>query len=813
MSAWHLDFLHDLRHSARALRGTPSFTFAAVLVLALGIGASTVIFSVFKSVLLQPLPFERPERLIKLWNQRPGVDDPLEIFSDGEYHELAERNRTLESLAAYFPNQNTNLSSSSRPITVSSAKVTADFFSTLGTTPLMGRNFLPEEDLPGTDDAVVLSYGLWQRRFGSDPEIIGRSIQVDGAPKRVVGVMPRGFSYPSAGTEIWLPLALERVNVNYNSRQYLYAVGRIKSSVSFEMVKDDIAGVAAQITAEKLTRYPGTEAYPVLLRDDLLQGAEKPLFLLAIIVAWVLLIACANVAGLFLARSTAVERDLAMRVALGASRSRVIRQVLTENLLLSLLAGGLGVLLAYLGLRALLILDPGGLPRLVESRIDGGVLAFALLVTLVASGLTGLAPALRSSRLNLSQSLKEGGGRAGGARSHLRAQNVLVVAEVALSFMLLIGAGLLGKSLLSLLRVDPGFRTENVLTFQAFLPPEKYQASTQVVDFFHEALEKIRSLPGVQDAGASTVAPLSGEESRGFAWIEGVEPSPDILPPLLDMRWIVPGYLQALGVPLVEGRLIDDQDEPLDPLVTVVSKSLADVLWPGESALGKRFKLSRRPTDSTPWRTVIGVVGDVRDASLDAAASRTAYFPHRQEPWSRNLYIAIQSANDPETLISLIRNTIQGIDADQPIFAVRTIADMMSISVAQQRFTASLVAIFAVLALTMASVGLYGVVSYGVGQRTREMGIRMALSSSPRSVLKMVLREGFTLALLGVGIGFVGALFLGRYIESLLFGVAPIDPSTFAQVAAVLIAAALLASYAPARHATNVDPIVALRSE
>ncbi len=807
----------DLRYGFRMLARNPGFTAVAVLTLALGIGANTAIFSVVNAVLLRPLPYEEPERLVMVWNELTKEGLPQLWFSEPELIDYRQRQQSFEGMAA-FSGGGGNLTGRGEPLRVTAANVSANFFPLLRVDAFLGRTFTPEEDTPGNDRVIVLEHGFWQRRFGGDPAIIGETVSLSDNPYTVIGVMPSGFTFPDGTVDLWTPLAIDTADPNGRGSHYLRVLARLKSGVTFEQASADMHNIAKQMEQDYPDYYRPDRAwntYLIPLHESEVGEVRPALLVLLGAVGFVLLIACTNVANLLLARAAVREKEVAIRAALGAGRLRIVRQLLTESVLLALLGGSGGLLLAMWGTDGLVLLSPAGLPRLNEIAVNEWVLGFTLLVSVIAGVLFGLVPALHASRPDLHNTLKEGGRSAAGAGHH-RLRGLLVVSEVALSLVLLIGAGLMIKSFYRLLQVNPGYRTENVLTFRLALPSARYAENHQVVGFYERLLEKISALADVRTAGAVSHLPLGGAYSSGSVFVEELPPSSPHFPFGYfesDRRYTTPGYFRAMGMNLLKGRLLEESDHAEAPLVTVVDESFARRAWPAEpNPIGKRVAVNQTPDGEPLWRTVVGVVRHVKNYGLDTEGREQIYFPHAQFPIS-TMFVTVRTGGDPVVAQAAVRNQVAALDPSLPLFNVATMEERLAESVAQPRFNVLLLGIFAAVALVLAAIGIYGVISYSVSQRTHEIGIRMALGAQPRDIFRLVVGQGMVLTLIGVGVGLAASFALTRFLESLLFGVSATDPVTFAGVALLLAAVALLACYVPARRATRVDPLVALRYE
>ena len=795
----------DVRYGLRLLARSPGFTAVAVLALALGIGANTLIFTFINARLLQPLPFRDPDRLVALWSveREGGVTWNV---AHPDYLDWREQNRTFEELAALSEGSYT-LTGGQEPEWLIGRLASATVFAVLGVKPALGRGFLPEEDRLGADRVVVLSHGLWLRRFAGNPGIVGQVVRLNQEPHTVIGVLPRGFRLGSADYDVWVPLALDPAKAHRGNR-FLQVVARLKPGVT-------IAGAQAEITtiADRLaSQYPNSNAHLGAEVDSLRELYVRPfrpaLLVLMAAVALVLLIACANVANLMLARAAARQKEIAIRAALGARRGRIVRQMLTESSLLSLAGGVLGLLLALWGARALHATLPQRMQSAEPPGLDVVVLAFIVAVSLLTGIAFGLAPAWGVARADLHETLKEGGRSSAAGLRHGRLRAALIVSEVALAIVLLTGAGLLIKSFARLMAVAPGFRPENVLTMGVPLPRARYAEPRQWRAFFEQALERIRALPGVRHAAATSLLPMNGSNT---VWSFAIEGRPEPLPgqfPTAGYRAVTPDYFRVMGIPLLRGRHLTEQDREGAPFAVIINEAMAGRYWPNEDPLGRRIQ-SRGTND---WGTVVGVVGNIKFSGLEGQASPEMFWAHSQRPRS-GIILVIRTASEPAALASGVRAAIREVDRDQPVARIRTLESIVEESVAPRRITMLLLGTFAALALVLAGVGLYGVMSYLVAQRSHEIGLRMALGAQRGEVLGLVVRQGMVLAVIGAGIGLAGALALTRLMSTLLFGVTARDPVVFVAVPAALGVVALAASFFPARRASRVDPLVALRYE
>jgi predicted permease len=805
----------DLRYGARMLRTNPGFTSIAVITLALGIGANTAIFSVVNAVLLRPLQYSDPDRLVQVWQNFPQLGANQVTVSAPEFLDYKGQNRVFERMAAFRP-QGYILTGGSEPERIFGARVSADLFPLLGVAPALGRTFLHEEDQIGGPRAVILSHGLWQRRFGSDATLIGKSLTLDGESFTVVGVMPPGFQFPpQRQNELWANVPFDANDLNRRGWRPLGVIARLKSGVSADQATAELKTIAGRFPASG----PVPSAYAVSLQEQVVGRVRRALLVMLGAVSFVLLIACANVANLLLSQAAARQREMAIRAAVGAGRARLIRQLFVEGLPLSLLGGGVGLLLAVWIVKLLVSVNPGNLPRANEIGIDLRTLMFTLSVSLLTGVVFGLAPAWQFSKLDLNQSLKEGGRGTSVSFSRFSMRSILLVSQVALSLTLLIGAGLMINSFARLLRVDPGFDPRGVLTMQIALPQSKYSEIQQRAFFFEQALERIRRLPGVQSAGMTSALPLTGSPDFGFT-IEGRTPSAPGDVPQTNWRAISPDYLRTMGIPLRRGRYFSEQDHEKAAGVAIINETMARRFWPDGDPLGKRIKLGG-PTRPYPWMEIVGIVGDVKHDGLDAPVTPELYMPYAQTPFSQMpaglrfpaMSLVARNGSDHDSLAAATRAEIKALDKDQPITNIRTLDQLLANSISQHRFYLLLLAFFAAIALALAAIGLYGVVSYTVKQRTQEIGVRMAFGAQAGDVLRLIIKFGMKLTLIGALIGLAGALALTRLMKTLLFDVSATDPLTFASITALLALVALLACFVPARRATKVDPLVALRNE
>ncbi len=810
----------DIRFGIRMLRKSPGVTTVAVVALALGIGANTAVFSVLQAVVLRPLPYADPERLVLLFGDlhRPGLEE-IET-SAPEFLDYSRRSVSFEALAAYHQ-VGFNLAGDGEPERVLGAGATAGLFPLLGVAPLLGRTFLPEEDRPGHDQVVLLSHGLWQRRFGGDPDVAGRILRVDGRPCAIVGVMPAGFRFPSRDTELWRPEAFppELLSENNRGSHFLDVVARLRPGVSLSAARAEMAEIARRMGEEHGDSYrSGFGARLFRLRERLVGDVRPGLILLLGAVGFVLLIACANVANVQLARAAAREKELSIRLALGAGRARLVRQMLAECVVLSAIGGVLGLLLALWGMELLVALRPAAIPRVDEVTLDLRVAAFTLCATLLAGLVSGLAPALHSAGTDVNDALKAGGRGGDGVRLR-RLRGALVAVELGLALVLLLGAGLLMRSFLELSGSELGFHADNVLTARLSLPASRYASFERQISAFQEMLLRIAAGPGVRSVGAINALPLSGSGGDRSLLVEGRAAAPGEPRPDEQLRFVGPGYFGALGIPLLRGRDFSAQDRDGAERVLVVNQAMAERYWPGEDALGKRLAYAGMGDAEPKWCRIVGVVGNVRHTGLADEGRPEVYVPYSQPLFGAEgaslppLYLVVRTEADARGLASIVRAAILSVDPEQPISNVRTMEQRIEESLGERRFSLLLLGFFAAVALGLAVVGVYGVVSYSIAQRTREIGIRMALGARRADVLGLLLRQGLRLALAGVALGLAAAVPLTRLVSGMLYRVSPFDPVSFTAVPLLLVAVAAAAIVVPACRASRVDPMVALRYE
>ena len=803
--------LQDLRYGIRTLLKRPGFSLVAVATLAIGIGASTVIFTVVNAALLRGLPYKEPNRLVHLWEKTPKTDFSKREFSYPDYQDY-QQNTVFEGLAGYSGG-GAILSGMGDPENIDTPRASANFFSVLGVEPYLGRTFQAGDDVPNGPRVAVLTYGLWQRRFGGDPSALGRGITLNGQSFTVVGVLPSTFQFALQNADLWVPYQPTRNQLSYRFMHGTNVFGRLKPGVTQEQAQSEMNVIAGRIEQQFNDSHAGTTARVVPLQEEIVGTVRPILLVLLAAVGFVLLIACANVASLLLTRSLARQKEVAIRSALGASRWRLIRQLLTEAIVLSLAGGAIGLVIASWGVPALVATLPqnqlDALPFLKSLKIDLGILGFSFGLSLLTGIVFGLAPSLQSSRLDLNEVLKEGG-RHATAGTGQRLRSAMVVGEIALAVVLLVGAGLMMKSLLRLLQTNVGFNTNNLLTMRIVLPPSKYPEAPQVFNYYTQLQERVRNLPGVVSAGTVDILPLNGGNTTRV-YVDG-EPVPQPGKETeANMRVVNEHYFQTLGVPLVAGRWFDERDQDGAPAVVIIGKTIADRLFAGRDPVGRKLRYTSIQTDPV---TIVGVVGDVKITSLDEEIRPVLYYPFRQAgDYSSSL--VVRTSTDPTSLANAVRGEVRSLDPDAAVLDVDTMEGMISQTQASfiRRFPALVIGIFAGVALLLASIGIYGVVSYSVSQQIHYIGIRMALGAGPANILRMVLKQGMILALAGIAIGVVAALGLMRLLATLLYQVKTTDVVTFAIVSGTLFAVALLACYLPARRATKVDPLVALRYE
>ena len=814
-------FWQDIRYGLRLMRKNPGFIAVAVLALALGVGANTAIFSIVNAILLNPLTYDNPDQLMMVWEKSAKRGFGQIPTSHPNFVDLRSDNKSFADLGA-FTDSNFNLTGGDQPERVIGVRVSATLLSLLNRTPFKGRVFLAGEDEPQASRVLVLSHHLWQRSFGSDENIVSKPVALNGDSYTVVGVMPPDFKFPPAFSatiassqyampraDLWVPLTTDSVPPARDVRT-LFMIGRLKPGVTQSTAQAEMNVIANRLRGE----YPADadmEVDVIPLNQQVTGDIRPALLVLFGAVGCVLLIACANVANLLLAKASGRQKEIAVRLAMGASRLRIIRQMLTESLLLSLAGGLLGSLLAILVLRQLVVFSPANVSLPESIGIDASVLGFTLLLSLLTSVLFGLAPALQASKSDLNETLKEGGrGNSGGVKQN-RLRSLLVVAEVALALVLLIGSGLMIKSFLRLQNVNPGFNPENLLTLELELPPNKYAEPERQAAFQEQLTQRISSIPGMQNAATVNNLPFSGNESNFGVTIEGRPVANAAERPRAFFRNISPNYFEAMGIPLRTGRAFAESDKANAPGVAIINEMAARRFWSNEDPLGKRFKLGR-PDSKNPWLTIVGTVGAVSHTALEVAAQPEIYLPYQQNP-GPNLTLIAKTRSDPRAFTAAVRREISNLDRDFPVSNVKFMDEMIAKSVAQPRVYALLLGIFAGLALILAAIGIYGVMSYSVTQRTHEVGIRMALGAQRKDVMSLIIKQGLLLGLVGIFVGVLASLALTRVIASQLYGVSSTDPLTFSGISILLLLVVLLACSIPALRATRVDPLIAVRYE
>ena len=801
----------DLAYAVRSLRSAPGFALVTLLTLALGIGANTAIFSVVRGVLLRPLPFAEPERVVRVWHANPAAGESRSVVSEPDYRDWLAAATSFASLGAYWyqpGGSGADLTGIGNPERIEGAYVTPGFFAALGTSAALGRTIRDEEAVVGNDRFMVLSHGLWQRRFGSDPTIVGRALTIDGEPFTVVGVMPREFTFPADRLDYWIPLSTigEDGIGRVRASRFLDVVGRLKAGVTVEQARAELTAISRRISEQEPAARGWTEVTMLPVREALFGDVRRPLMVLVGAVAFVLLITCVNIASLLLARATARQSELAVRSALGAGRGRIVRQLLTESLVLALLGGALGVALAYAGVQALSAVGAGELPRASEIRIDAVVLLYALGVSAAAGLLFGLLPASWATSANLQSALRAGArGSVGGTGQRLR--SALVIAEVALAVVLVVGAGLALQSFARLLDVNPGFQAANVLAIKLSMSPSQ-GGDDQGRVYYEELLGRVAAVPGVQVVGAAKHLPLRGTgEPRQGVTIPGSRGREDRPDQHFTLMHVSADYFRAMGIPLLAGRAFASTDRAGVPPVFIVNEAFARKYWPEESAVGKTMRFG-----TSNEFEIVGVVGDVRQRSLGEPAEPMAYIHYLQNMRS-GLGLAVKTVGDPLSYVNAVRQAIWSVNRDQTITSVETMRSIVGGTVARPKLLAMLLLLFGLMGLSLGALGIYGVLAYAVSQRRREIGVRIALGATPGSVFGLIVRQGMTLAIAGVVGGVAGAFLLTRAMTAVLYETRATDPATFAAVVVVLLVTAFLASWLPARRALRIDPVQALRYE
>ena len=810
--------LQDLKYGLRLLRRSPAFTLAAGLVLALGIGANTAIFTVVNAILLRPLPFPDAGRLMQVWHVPPAKSFPgMTRFavSSANYLDWKARSQAFQEMAIYTFNS-FSISGKGQPETVNSGAVSSDFFSVFQVQPKLGRVFTADEDQPGHNNVVILSYPFWQSHFGSDPKVVGQTINLDGRPSTIVGVMGPKFRRPGFA-QIWTPLAMTDKERAVRGEHHYMVIARMKPDVPLKQAQAELDTISHNLEQQYPEDDKGWGAIAVPLRDELVGDMRPALLVLIGAVALVLLIACANVANLVLAKTLVRHKEIAIRTALGARRSRVLQQMLSETVLLAIFGGALGFYLAHFGVNLIVHFFSNDLPKGLEVNVDTWVLGFTLIASLLAGILAGMAPAWRFTKINVNDALKQGLGRTGSDAGGNRTRTALLVSEVALSLMLLIGAGLLIRSLWALESVNPGFDSHNLLTMNLGVTRQEFDTPARESEFFNEVLRRVRTLPGVDSAGLIDSLPLTGGSNQPIA-IEGRPAAIMADQPEVAVRSISPGYIKTMRMPLLQGRDFSDADAADHPGVILISEAMAKRFWPNESPLGKHLTLTFSPGRV---REIVGIVGNVKQSGLDVDEPVATLYrlanqlsvPDIADWRSFPMFLVVRTTSRPTSLVSAVTNVIHQLDKEIPIHDIVTMDDFLAESLAQQRFNMLLLATFAGLALVLAGIGIYSVLSYVVRRRTREIGLRIALGAETRDVIAMVLREGMRPAIIGMVIGMAGAFIFGRFLVHVIYGVRPSDPLTFVAVSLLLGGIALIACIVPAYRATKVEPMRALREE
>jgi putative ABC transport system permease protein len=798
--------LQDLKYAVRTLRRTPAFTLAAVACLALGIGANTAIFSVIDGVLLRPLPFKDPGSLVMVWETNRAQGRDRNVVSPANYLDWRAQNSTFSDIGSYI-DWHANLTGVDEPVEVGVSIATASFFTVLGVAPELGRVYTPEEDAPNGPQVVVLSHRLWERRFGARHDVLGARLELNGRPSTVIGVMPASFGIEGSKADLWTPMQLNP-SLDYRTRtgRYLTSIARLKPNVTLQRAQVDMSAIARRLEDAHPIFNTGWGANLVPMYEQVIGGVRRALFVLGGVVAFVLLIACANVANLLLARSTARTREVAVRAALGAGRGRMVRQLLTESVVLSALGGAVGLLLAYWGVQGVKTLAPRGVPRVSSISIDGWTMAFTLVVAVVTGLLFGLVPALRTGRGNLQTILREG---SRGSTGSGRGRAVLVAAQVALSLVLLIGAGLMMRSFVRLQSVDPGFDPDGVLTGRVQLAGERFRSASAATAFFDQLLERVEKVPGVESAGAINWLPFGGDGSSTSYWIEGRPVPPPTSEFAADIRGVDPRYFRTMRIRVKRGEPFDARANTESPKQVVVNEAFVRVHFPTSNPIGEHVLM---PWGDTLRGEIVGVVADTKHAGLDSVTGPMIYWASKQFP-SNFMTLVVRTNGDPMRLAPAIAREVHALDPNQPFADPKPLDAYLSQSVAQRRFSMTLLGVFSGLALVLAALGIYGVLAYSVAQRTREIGVRMALGAPETTVAAMVVREALGVVGVGLVVGIAGAVGLTRVLATLLYDISPTDPLTFGAVTLALGAVAVAASYFPARRAARVDPIVALRQE
>lgn len=818
--------LADLRYAFRSFAKNPGFTVAVILSLAIGIGANTSIFSITDALLLRPLPYKNADRLVIMWNRSPGLNILQDWFSPAQYFDIKNGHSGFEQVAIAIGG-NFNLTGSGDPERVGAIRISSNLLPMLGANAASGRIFTKEDDLPGGQLTAILTYGFWTQHFGSDPHMLGKSLIINGVTYEVAGILPKSFTLPREvlpilyGTDhadLFVPLPLAPAAAQERGHEDYNVLGTLKLGVTVQQAQAEMDALTSRLRRDHPEVYPpngGLTFGIVPLLDQVVGDARRPLLILLGSVGFVLLIACANVANLQLSRAVARQKEIAIRTALGASRARVIRQLLTESISLALCGGALGVIFSFWAVKWIHILGPKSIPRLYDIGVNGEALLFTLLISLISGVLFGLAPALRLGHLDLHATLKDesrgsaGSGAVWGRGNNLR--RLLVISELALSVVLLIGAGLLIRSFAHLQNVQPGFNPRNVLTLELTMTGKKYGDKTAVLNTYHDLWDRLERLPGVIAAGGVTPIPLSATFAWGPIVIDGRTPLPGENFINADERIVGGHYFQAMEIPLLQGRLFNEHDNAAAPSVAIIDEYMAQQFWPNESPIGKHFRHGTL-TAAGQLIEIVGVVGRIKQYTLDADSRIALYMPQTQNP-TRGMDVVLRSSTEPTALTAAVKDQLRALDPNLPLYDVHTMSQRVDESLAGRRFSMMLLGLFASLALALAAIGTYGVMAYLVNQATREIGIRMALGATQQNILSLILRKGMALALSGVALGLAAAFALSQLLRSQLFGINATDPATFAAIAILLAGIALFASYIPARRAARIDPMISLRSE
>ena len=812
--------LRDLRYGVRTLRKSPGYSAVILLAMILGIGANTAIFSVINAILLRPLPYKDPDRLVLIRDNfvKQGLENVW--LSPAEYLDIKKQNQVFEDVAA-FATTNYNLTENGEPERIEGLRVTASLFPLLGAAPMRGRVFSAEEDQPGNDNVVVISYGLWQRRFGSDPNVLNKTLQLSGKTYTIIGIASPDFRFPLTNvalgqpafrTNVWTPLAFDANALAERGSRNLNVIARLKPNVSFAQGQSDLKTIGARLEKQYPDSYLENMGFAIstITLQDQVTGKIKPVLIVLFAAAgFVLLIACANVAGLLLARAIRRRKEVAVRIALGASRWDLSRQLLTETALLAVVGGAIGLLVSVWLVRLLVVFGPENIPRVDEIGIDFRMLLFTLGASLFTALLLSLVPALQLSRPDLNKTLKEGGEKGAVGFQSARVFNLLVVGEIAVAFVLLIGTGLMIKSFRQLTQIDPGFNRQNLLTMQLSLPGLKYPEPGEVGGFYSRLLGELKEVPGIQSIGAIDALPLSGRRSDMQFVIEGRMPGPADKLPDEEQRTVSPDYFRTMMIPVLKGRSLAESDRAGALMVVVINEALANKYFPNEDPLGKRMAFDGTP-DKPNWREIVGVVGSVRNFGLDVAPKPEFYLPLEQYP-ANTMTLVARTDGNPTAVTQAVRSKITSLDPNLPLYNIKTMDEVVSMSVSHQMLTVRLLSLFSLVALLLTSLGVYGVRAYSVAQRTHEIGIRMALGAPPLNVLRLVLKEGIVLVAAGVLVGLIGAFIVTRMVTTLLFNVSATDPRTFVLIIVLLSIVSVLATLVPSWRAAKVNPIIALR--